>query len=122
MDTTIEFHTFDQMVAVLARNTPHALVQDWWSRLEGVIRRYCVTRGAKWGTPIFTLIGQHLTHHPGASPDLLQEIHAMRKLRNTIAHGDAPLITADEAAAFATRAWKIGWHLLEHEDRQLAGW
>ncbi len=43
MTVAIQFHTFDEMAAVLSENTPHALVQDWWSRLEAVIRgpRFC---------------------------------------------------------------------------------
>ena len=120
MDTTFEFYTFDQMVTVLARNTPHALIQDWWSRLEGVIRTYCVKRGAKRHLPISTLISNHLVHHPAASPDLLQELHLMRALRNHIAHGEAPALTAEEATTYAYRAWTIGWNLTAHDSENVA--
>jgi len=38
MSSPIKFHTIYDMVAFMSRELPHALVQDWWSRLERVIR------------------------------------------------------------------------------------
>lgn len=111
MTTVVQFHTFDQMTAVLSENVPHALVQDWWSRLEATIRDICVRRGARPREPVSKLIDRYLSQHPAASPELIRELHSMRELRNRCAHGEAPPLTADEARAFAHRAWTIGWDL-----------
>ena len=112
MTGAIQFHTFDEMVAVLSENTPHALVQDWWSRLEAVIREICARCGASPREHISNLIDKYLSQHPAASPELIRELHAMRELRNRCAHGEAPPLTADEARDFAQRAWTIAWDLV----------
>ena len=111
MTTAMQFHTFDEMAAVLSENTPHALVQDWWSRLEAVIRDICARRGAGPREHISSLIDGYLSRHPAASPELIRELHVMRELRNRCAHGEAPPLTADKARAFAHRAWTVAWDL-----------
>jgi hypothetical protein len=116
MDTPMQFHTFDEMAAVLAENVPHALVQDWWSRLEATIRDVCARRGANPRANISYLIDKDLSRHPAASPELVRELHVMRDLRNRCAHGEAPPLTANEARAFAHRACTIAWDLATKDE------
>jgi len=111
MATTVQFHTFDEMAAVLSENTPHALVQDWWSRLERVIRDICARLGASPRQNISIVIDKYLSQHPAAPPELIRELHVMRELRNRCAHGETPPLAADEARSFAHRAWTVGWDL-----------
>jgi hypothetical protein len=113
----MQFHTFDEMAAVLAENVPHALVQDWWSRLEATIRDICARHGANRRENISNLIDKHLSQHPAVSPELVRELREMRVLRNRCAHGEAPPLTADEARAFAHRAWTIGWDLATKDEK-----
>jgi hypothetical protein len=113
----MQFHTFDEMTAVLAENVPHALVQDWWSRLEATIRDICARCGAGPRENISTIIDRHLSRHPAASAELIRELHVMRELRNRCAHGEAPPLTADEARAFAHRAWTIGCDLATKDEK-----
>ncbi|MGQ0835182.1 MAG: hypothetical protein ACT4O5_09730, partial [Gammaproteobacteria bacterium] len=120
MDTTMEFRTFDEMAAVLSRNTPHALVLDWWSRLERVIRGHCAKRGAKPNETISALINAHLSSHRIFDDALIQELHEMRRFRNLIAHVEAPGLSAVEAERFARRAWTIAWYIAEVDDKNVA--
>jgi hypothetical protein len=113
---TVQFQTFDEMAAVLAENTPHALVQDWWGRLEHVIRCICARQGAPPHTSVARLIDKYLSLHAVVTPDLIRELHQMRKFRNRCAHGEAPAMTAQDAEAFARRAWKIGWDVAADEE------
>jgi hypothetical protein len=117
MTVTMQFHTFDEMAAVLSENTPHALVQDWWSRLEAVIRDICTRRGAGSDEPISHLIDKYLSKHSAASPGLIRELHAMRRLRNRCAHGKAPPLAASEARAFAHRAWTVASDLAVKDEK-----
>ena len=117
MKAVIQVHTFDEMAAVLSENTPHALVQDWWSRLEAVIRDICARRGAGPRENISNLIDKCLSQHPTASPELIRELHAMRELRNRCAHGEAPPLAASEARAFAHRAWTVAWDLAVKDEK-----
>ena len=111
MESVPQFHTFDQMALVLGHNAPHALVQDWWSRLEGAIRDVVAGEGGHSRKPVSELISRDLVRLPGVSSALVDELHRMRQLRNRCAHGEAPALTADEARAFARRAWAIAWSL-----------
>jgi hypothetical protein len=45
MAETTEFRTFQEMVRVLALNTPHALILDWWRRVDRGIDYYFGARG-----------------------------------------------------------------------------
>jgi len=116
MDTTTEFCTFDEMVAVLSRNALQALVQDWWSRLERAIRDFCARRGEQPRERISDLISKRLPAHSGITVQLIHELHEMRMLRNAVAHGDAPPLTAREAEAYARRAWEISWYLVKFDE------
>jgi hypothetical protein len=106
---TTQFKTFHEMVAVLAANTPHALVMDWWARLEGVIRTVCGSAGIRSRLSVAGLIDNRLSRHLPLSAELIAELHGMRRLRNECAHGEAPCITAGAAAEFAHRAWSFAW-------------
>src|SRR5262245_43435317 len=82
MTEVVQFQTFDEMTSVLAENVPHALVQDWWARLEAVVRKMCAQRGAGSRKNISNLIDTHLSKHPAVSAGLIVELHKMRDLRN----------------------------------------
>ena len=110
MHNIAQFHTFDEMAAVLSENTPHALVQDWWARLEGTIRNRVIAGSANRRRSISELINSCLAQRLGVAPKLIRELHSMRLLRNKCAHGDAPPLTADQARNFAHRAWTIAWN------------
>lgn len=107
MSSAIQFHTFHEMAAVMSHNMPHALVQDWWSRLERVIRTVCPLYGAGPREPVAKLIDKYLIQHPVVTPELVRELHIMRKLRNQCAHGEAPPLTVEESSAYAYRAWDV---------------
>ena len=117
LPATREFETFHEMVSVLAANTPHALVQDWWARLEGQIRRICIRLGAHARTSVATQIDTYLVPALGLSTEIVAELHTMRQLRNQCAHGEAPSISRDEASTFAHRAWAMAWGITETFDR-----
>lgn len=112
MTKTAHFSTFDEMVAVLATNTPHALVQDWWARLEAELRARRPT-GVSRNAPIASLLSQSHAMHFGFADKELAELNAMRRLRNACAHGEAPPLSEPMAAQFARRAHALAWDLAE---------
>ena len=107
MSSVTQFHTIHEMVSVMSHNMPQALVQDWWSRLERVIRHFSQLYGAAPGEPVAKLIDKYLIQHPLVTPDLVRELHVMRKLRNKCAHGEAPPLSVEESSAYAYRAWDV---------------
>ena len=109
----LQFHTFDDYVSVLSVDAPHALVQDWWSRLEREIRKLGEKLGYKYKNSIVDMINA-LDRHPTIETNLIDELQAMRRTRNAVAHDlDAPSLTAEQAEQYARRALALGWYLSE---------
>jgi len=108
MQRVVEFRTFEEMVSVLAVNNPHALILEWWRRLEGAIDEYCSIRrsGRKsW----MSVLADDL--HVGQ--EVVDQITALRRLRNETAHRKTRPISADEAAQYAQKAQDLIWLLAE---------
>ena len=107
MISVAPFHTIHEMIVPMSHNMPHALVQEWWSRVERVLRHFGQVYGAVPGEPIGKLINKRMIQHPLMTPDLVRELHVMRKLRNKCAHGEFPPLTLEESSAYGYRAWDI---------------
>jgi hypothetical protein len=107
MSSATQFHTIHDTVAFMSREFPHALVQEWWSRVERVLRHFGTVYGAAPREPIAKLIDLRMVQHPLMTPGLVQELHTMRKLRNKCAHGEVPPLTIEESSGYAYRAWDI---------------
>jgi len=108
MDTPRQFNTFQEMVDVLAPNTPHALVLDWWRRLERAVDYYFV---AYFGR----IRPKPREYRAVFSADsrigsvAASQIDKLRRRRNEIAHGSSQSLSSVEAAAFAESAWRLAW-------------
>jgi hypothetical protein len=95
---------FDELVVPMADEAPHAVVLDWYRRLELAIGDYLASR--------------HFSHRTGRAAEnvlaadvLLGEevataIAALREIRNRVAHGPHP-ISASEAVTFAREALSL---------------
>jgi len=89
---------FEEFVLPMAEEAPHAVVLDWYRRLELMIRDYVVSR--------------HLSYRNGAEAehviandrllgtDVATSIQRLRLLRNQVAHRSRAL-DSSEAVAFA---------------------
>jgi hypothetical protein len=93
---------FDQYVSLFADEAPHALVLDWYRRLELTIRDYLGTRGidCKVGPSAESVIGRD----PRLGYEVATETRELRVIRNRVAHSEAA-VTPANAAAFARRCF-----------------
>ena len=109
----VQFHTFDQYVSVLSVDAPHALVQDWWTRLERQIRIVSRRLGYEYKNSAVEMINA-LEMHPVIEAEVIEELQAMRRTRNAVVHDlNAPALSSEEAEKYARRAWTLGWYLSE---------
>ena len=109
----VKFHTFDDYVSVLSIDAPHALVQEWWSRLEREVKKLCKKLGHKYNNSVSEMINA-LDRHPAIDTKVIEELHSMRRTRNAVAHDlDVPSLTVDQAEQYARRAFALGWDLSE---------
>ena len=104
-----QFTTFDEMVSVLSLNNPHALVLDWWRRLERAIDYYFTTRGLP--RPSALEAEAAMANDPGLGPAVVAEIRELRRMRNAVAHEEPQPIAPDDAAAYATKCFHLMWRV-----------
>ncbi len=98
----LDFTTFAEYVDVVARNAAHALVLDWWRRVDLTLVDYFHSFGEK---------RPHSRHEeerciatdPRLGPQVASALSKLRRTRNTIAHQPTMLAAAD-AAAYAEAA------------------
>ncbi len=105
-----EFRTFEEMASVLALNTPHALVLDWWRRLDRGIDDYFRGRGLQRPSSRAG-VERALEADPQLGPEVAAQIRVLRRVRNVVAHEETQPISVEEAFGYAESAWQLGWQI-----------
>ena len=101
----LAFRTFAEYVDVVGRNAPHALVLDWWRRLDLAVRDYFQSLGEK--RPL-TRNGEEkrIADDPQLGPAVALALPQLRRSRNAVAHEQIILAPSD-AAAYAEAALRM---------------
>ena len=95
---------FEELVAAIAEEAPHALVLDWYRRLELTVRSYLAARGMAYSNgPAAESI---IAADPRLGHDVARELSRLRVLRNTHTHGWQALIPLD-AVQYARAAFAL---------------
>ena len=95
---------FDELVILVAEEAPHALVLDWYRRLELTLRAYLSARGLNFvsGVNAERVVAEDALLGPAAAATMRE----LRTIRNKHTHGWEPLAAAD-SVAFAHRAFAL---------------
>ena len=110
MAETTEFRNFQEMVSVLALNTPHALTLDWWRRVDRGIDYYFRARGIRRPSSVAG-VEQMLNSDPKLGPSVVTQVRKLRRIRNAVAHEDAKPISPGEAAWYAQTSLDLVWRI-----------
>ncbi len=103
----LNFRTFAKYVGVVGRATPHALVIDWWRRVDLTLVDYFHSFGEK-RPPSRHEEERRIATDPRLGPEVASALSKLRRTRNTIAHEQTMLAAADAAAYAETALWMIG--------------
>ncbi len=106
MSDGIQFRTFQEMIDVVAPNMPHALILDWWRRVELTLRYYTIAHHNRRSLKAEQAI-RVLEVDSRFEPEVIAALHELRRTRNVVAHGRALSITSTDAASFAGRALNL---------------
>jgi len=98
--------SFEEYVDIIASESPHALILDWWRRLNLAINEYLKTRGLPLKSKEDVLASD-----PNVGLEVAMQIRELRQLRNAIAHKETKPISPDEAAQYARKALDFIWLL-----------
>ncbi len=97
---------FDDYVAVIAANSPHVLVMDWWRRLDLALRDYGGTLKPMIDSKNREAIEKAVSQDQNLGPGVADLIRGLRQLRNRVAHESINL-SAEDATAYARQAFSV---------------
>ena len=92
--------TFDDHIAIVATESPHAAILDWWRRLDRAAQDHfalCHGRAAKNHREL----EQHIATYPNLGVEVSTRITSLRRRRNAVAHEDVRPLSPDEADSYA---------------------
>src|SRR5213592_894485 len=102
----MQFRTFNEMTSILAENTPHALILDWWRRTESVINYFTIAHYGRRFDASYQAITP-LEPDPRLDPHVAQALHGLRRIRNAVAHGPRICIAPEDATLYAALALRF---------------
>ena len=101
---------FEEYVQIMATESPHALILDWWGRLDLAINEYFEVSGM--AVQSRTSSKEHVI---GADPrlgtEIMGQIRELRLIRNKVAHEKRKPISIDVATQYAQKAHELIWLL-----------
>ncbi len=98
--------TFEEHIAILAAESPPAVVLDWWRRLDLAAREhFTLVQGRRAKDP--SELEKHVSEYPRLGPRVSARINELRRRRNAIAHEDNASLTHDEAISYAREAFDL---------------
>jgi hypothetical protein len=100
--------TFDEMVDILATEDSIALVLSWWCRVEKALAYYTIAYHGMRTRTAAEAIGV-LDADARVDQTVIERLHALRRKRNAIAHGEIVSVSPEYAKAFASEALELGW-------------
>ena len=102
--------TFEEYVQVMALESPHALILDWWRRLELAINDYFEVLGIAVESSIprkETALGAD----SGLGLGVTTQIRELRLIRNKVAHQATKPISVEDATQYTQKAFELIWIL-----------
>lgn len=100
--------TFEEYVQILAIESPHALILDWWGRLDLAINEYFEVYGMAVRSSAF-FKEQAMGADPRLGPEISVQIRALRLIRNKVAHEKRKPVSLDDASQYAQKANELIW-------------
>src|SRR5216684_915899 len=97
---------FNDYVALMAANSPHALVMDSWRRLDFALRDYAYLRQVV-APRNPRAIEEAVSLDPALGFGFAARIRELRQMRNGIAHESIYNLSSDDSAGFARHAFAL---------------
>lgn len=95
--------TFNDHVALMSVNSPHALVMDWWRRLDLTLHEYAAALGQVVRSRDRRPIEEAVSLNDAA---LATCIRRLRQRRNRVTHKSC-YVSSEDAAAYAQEAFSL---------------
>ena len=97
---------FDDYVAGMAANSPHALVMDWWRRLDLGLQDYGDSLMPMVDSRNRDALEKAVSQEQTLGPGVAGLIRELRQLRNRAAH-ESIYLSAKDATIYARQAFSL---------------
>lgn len=97
--------SFEEYVDIIATESPHAAVMDWWRRLDRSIDYYFSTLGERRGNA--DEVERSIASDPKLGPDVAAKLRGLRRMRNAVTHEDVGPLSREEAIRYAKDAFQL---------------
>jgi hypothetical protein len=98
---------FDDYVALMAENSPHALVMDSWRRLDLALCEYYQARRQVVGPGNRSAIEETVSLDRALGLGISGSIRRLRLLRNQVAHESIYNLSSEDAVTYARQAFSL---------------
>ncbi len=101
--------SFEEYVDIIATESPHAAIMDWWRRLNLALDHYFKELGDRRGKP--KDVERRIASDPRLGPEVATKIHELRLMRNNVAHKNVGPLSRELAIRYAEGALRLTWAL-----------
>lgn len=98
---------FYDYVGLMAANSPHALVMDWYRRLDLTLREYDRALRQVVGPRNSRAIEEAVSRDRALGPRFADCIRRLRLLRNQVAHESIYNLSSEDAAGYARHVFTL---------------
>ena len=102
--------TFQEYIDIMATNSPHATVMDWWRRLSLAIDDYFKILDEPRGSA--SEVESRISSNPKLGSLVATNLRELRLTRNRVAHENVATLTAEQAIEYAKSAFELGWTII----------
>ena len=97
--------SFEEYVDIIATESPHAAIMDWWCRLNLALDHYFEELGERRGDAIE--VERHIASDPRLGPDVAAMLRELRLKRNAVAHENVGPLSREVAIRYAEDAFQL---------------
>ena len=101
--------SFEEYVDIIATESPHAAIMDWWRRLNLALSYYFKELGEYRGKA--KEVERRIASDPKLGPDIAAKLCRLRRMRNVVTHEDVGPLSREEAIHYAEDALQLIWTL-----------
>ena len=113
--------TFEEHISILATESPSALIQDWWLRLDRAVREHFALVHGRQAKDHLEL-EKHIAEYPNLGPSVSAQIAALRRRRNAVVHGSITSPSPEEAKSYARDVFGVMDKLLSAWPERQEAW
>ena len=97
--------SFEDYVDIIATESPHAAIMDWWRRLTLAIGHYFKELGERRGSA--NEVELRIASDQKLGPEVAAKLWELRIIRNAVAHEEFGPLSREEAIRYAEDAFRL---------------